>query len=587
MLSKRIYHFHRLAEIIVIIILANSAFSPVELNCQDKFGLLNLIDNGDFEQGNVDFTSGLIYVPDIIGQQNELYSIGRYSISTTPNEVHNVQPSCADHTTGSGLQMIINPNDSSDIYEFYIWSQTIRNIRPNTLYSFSFWFVKTFIDNPAMLAVLFNNKEISDTIVLDKRVCEWDEFTFVWDSGENSSLKITIVDYETEAFGNDFALDDFALYGECSLGLTPLPDMTVCFNTDTILSIGAINGVLPYSYEWFPKTGLSDYYSPAPVATVTSDITYTVKVADGYGCEIYDTLNITTIDVPEFEIVSDRGTTVCPCEDITLTAPHGYEYLWSDGSTSRTIVVSDSGKYSVSIYNNIECPGYSEIRIDYYEAETMLSISNSAGETGDTIRVPIEIISQINPGDCELGGYKAKITFNKSLLTPTGLTYDGVINGDFLTIDIEGNSLDNLLTELKFITTFGNAECTDIVIDEFDWDCPGTTIATETGRFCLVDICKSAGIRLFSDNGRLFLNSGYPNPAADISNIEFGIIEEAPSNLYLMNSLGERIIDILSGFDQPGEYAFSINLTDLANGIYFYVLETPTAVLTQTMVVAK
>ncbi len=598
MISKRINYFQsipirgisirgipiRINSIITIFLLVSLILSPAILNSQDKFGPVNLIENGDFEQGNVGFTSGLTYVPDVDADVKEIFDAWTYSISTSSSRVNFMLPDCKDHTSATGLYMIINPALEPDIP---VWSVKFNNIVPNTTYNFSFWYQSTHRDSTAELAVRFNNSVIGDTIFLSQKVCKWEEFTYTWESGNSDTLEIVVTDYNIALIGNDFGLDDFELYGECKLDLTPMPDINICSGTDITLNINAFSGVLPYDYEWFPKTGLSDYYSPSPIASVASDISYSVRITDGYGCEVYDTLNITVTEVPEFEIVSDLGTTVCQCENITLTALPGYDYLWSDGSDGQAIVVSDSGKYSVFIYNGNGCSSYDEIQIDYYDTETEVRPVSTAGKTGDTIRIPFEIVSQNNPGNCDLGGYRANIRFNNTILTPTGGTAGGTVEGDYQTIEIEGSASDNFFAELEFISTFGNAECTDIIIEEFDWDCTGTTIIRDTGRFCLLDICKSAGIRLFSDNGKLFLKTARPNPAADMSIIEFGIIEEASSNLYMINSLGERVMDILTDFQQAGQYSLNIDLTGLARGLYFYVLETPTAILTSKMVVAK
>ena len=60
-------------------------------------------------------------------------------------------------------------------------------------------------------------------------------------------------------------------------------------------------------------------------------------------------------------VVSANGPlALCPGESVTLMAPGGYAaYLWSDGATTRSIVVHDSGVYSVYVRDTGGCAGTS------------------------------------------------------------------------------------------------------------------------------------------------------------------------------------------------------------------------------------
>src|SRR5205823_12176242 len=54
----------------------------------------------------------------------------------------------------------------------------------------------------------------------------------------------------------------------------------------------------------------------------------------------------------------DKETFVCKGGNRQLTAGAGYSrYLWSDGSTNPSILVSDTGKYWVSITDQNGCKG--------------------------------------------------------------------------------------------------------------------------------------------------------------------------------------------------------------------------------------
>jgi gliding motility-associated-like protein len=65
-------------------------------------------------------------------------------------------------------------------------------------------------------------------------------------------------------------------------------DVTVSPNTSIRLSARPLGT----SYEWSPTTGLDDPFSPAPMATVTQDIQYLVRITPEQGCLIIDTVNV-------------------------------------------------------------------------------------------------------------------------------------------------------------------------------------------------------------------------------------------------------------------------------------------------------
>lgn len=87
--------------------------------------------NGDFEAGNTGFSTDYSYDP------GGIYTAGEYDVVTNPTLAHN-DPQVAsfgDHTSGSGLMMVVNGASSANQI---VWSQSIE-VFPNTDYEFSAW----------------------------------------------------------------------------------------------------------------------------------------------------------------------------------------------------------------------------------------------------------------------------------------------------------------------------------------------------------------------------------------------------------------------------------------------------------------
>lgn len=59
-------------------------------------------------------------------------------------------------------------------------------------------------------------------------------------------------------------------------------------------------------------------------------------------------------------VTSSGPLVLCPGDSVTLSASNGYDsYLWSNGATSREIVVRDTGSYRVTATSTFDCSGQS------------------------------------------------------------------------------------------------------------------------------------------------------------------------------------------------------------------------------------
>ncbi len=95
--------------------------------------------------------------------------------------------------------------------------------------------------------------------------------------------------------------------------------------------------------------------------TVAQSGTFTVTVVDANGCSgIAPEMVVTMHPKPAPAITADGPTTFCQGEDVTLSAPAGYNsYRWSNGATSREITVSTNGSFTVTVTNANGCSGVS------------------------------------------------------------------------------------------------------------------------------------------------------------------------------------------------------------------------------------
>jgi hypothetical protein len=79
-----------------------------------------------------------------------------------------------------------------------------------------------------------------------------------------------------------------------------------------------------------------------------------------------------------------------------------------------------------------------------------------------------------------------------------------------------------------------------------------------------------------------------PNPASEVVDIIYRISGQSKVSLALFDVVGNKIVTLLDELDQTtGRYKIPTDVSDLADGIYFYVLNVNDQPFTQKLVVSK
>jgi len=94
--------------------------------------------------------------------------------------------------------------------------------------------------------------------------------------------------------------------------------------------------------------------------TVTQSGTYTVTATNAAGCSADASVTIIITPYPAPQITASGPTAICPNGgSVTLTSDPADSYLWSTGATTRSIVATQPGVYSVQVTIN-SCTGSSQ-----------------------------------------------------------------------------------------------------------------------------------------------------------------------------------------------------------------------------------
>jgi gliding motility-associated-like protein len=321
---RNLHKFDNVKNIIILLIctIAYQAYSQ----CPAGTGVsgLELVMNGNFEQGNTAFTSQYTYC----NTANCLNPESRYTVASNPNFYHSAFNG-TDHTTGSGNFMIINgagtPNTS-------VWCQTIT-VTPNTQYLFSTWVCSVVANSPALLQFSINGNSLGPIFSAPNSTFQWLPFNATWNSGSNTTATICIINQNTNLGGNDFGLDDISFQPcTCNYQAPALNSQTICPGDSVTVDATGI----ATDYLWFPANGVS--CSSCPVATFSpSSTTPYLLVSSINNC--FDTTNL--LIAVAMPALADAGAdvSVCAGAEVQLAGSGNGTYQWSPavGLSSSTI----------------------------------------------------------------------------------------------------------------------------------------------------------------------------------------------------------------------------------------------------------
>ena len=317
----------------------------------------NLVTNPDFSLGNVGFTSDYNYA-------NPNITEGQYWVAASSIAWNQSMANCHDHSSGSGNMLMVNGSPAAGVR---VWLQSF-SVKPNTNYNFSVWISALHLNNPAKLHFAINNVELGNDINAGSSTCQWKQFFSTWNSGNNTSATISIVNNNTIVDGNDFALDDI-FFGEVTtktdsftvnvVGLCDSVKITgadkVCSSSDTLTYSIYKSPDCTQQYSMQVDNAYADIVSQTPTSLkllFKKNGNTTIKVAYSNNCKIVaDSLNVAI----KFSPASvNFGPDIITCRDtsLVLNAGDGFvSYAWQDGSADSTFTINAPGNYNVVVQN--------------------------------------------------------------------------------------------------------------------------------------------------------------------------------------------------------------------------------------------
>jgi hypothetical protein len=112
--------------------------------------------------------------------------------------------------------------------------------------------------------------------------------------------------------------------------------------------------------------------------TIRKAGTYFVTVSNQQGCSaVSSAVYIETHDRPQPIITSTGSMPLCPGDTLRLSVGIYDTYLWSNGSTAASLIVTAGGTYSVRVTDGFGCTAFSEpVEVSMYPKPQKPSITN-------------------------------------------------------------------------------------------------------------------------------------------------------------------------------------------------------------------
>ena len=166
-------------------------------------------------------------------------------------------------------------------------------------------------------------------------------------------------------------------------------DTSVCAGQTVQFNAGG--GV---SFAWNGSSSLSATNIANPVATLTTDETFTVTVTNDEGCTDADAITVTVLQTVAPVVSND--TVVCPNAQVTLVAAGGSHYGWSpseglsapDESTTVATVASTT-TFTVTVSNNDGCADTALVTVSVFDTLGTATPNDTSVCYGDEIQLTV------------------------------------------------------------------------------------------------------------------------------------------------------------------------------------------------------
>lgn len=318
----------------------------------------NMIQNGTFEFGGpgngfiVDGAGYTMLTPPFTGTTVN----GNYAFATNPIQVNTGFVSGGDHTTGAGIMMVVDGNTTGGQQRFYKAGDNGGGVCGLTIgltYTFFYWIRgasgnSNTVDTRANIGVQFNNVSSfqiqSGSTLAPLPNAGWQQviYNFV---PNNNCVNIELFNNNTNAVGNNFAIDDVTVLGPPnSLQFTYSLVHAGCGSPSNFIAAYAKGGSQPYT---FSLSGAATASNATGIFDNLPGGTYTITVSDANGTT--QSISNVVLNTNTNATVLTQDTTICEGQSVQLVSSSAVgNNAWSSIPIDPNVQVVNNSTVQVS-----------------------------------------------------------------------------------------------------------------------------------------------------------------------------------------------------------------------------------------------
>lgn len=221
-----------------------------------------------------------------------------------------------------------------------------------------------------------------------------------------------------------------------------------------------------------------------------------------------------------------------------------------------------------------------EIKKEY---NAIIQAPQIEAEIGDTIKIKILLYPPDKKTLANSAGYISTFSYDNTILKCIDNQYLPTKNGNVSSINIqllEFPDKDSIAITIPFIITFGESDRSDLLISNSFAINKIIMRIKEINGYLIVTNYNS-----LLETIELWQNS--PNPTRDKTIIKYRLTGQGAYSLKLYNYLGQLAKVLVYDFGELGEYEYILNTKPYAQGVYYYVLETPNKSKVRKMIIRR
>ena len=275
-----------------------------------------------------------------------------------------------------------------------------------------------------------------------------------------------------------------------------------------------------------------------------------------------------------------------------------WEWDFGDGTSSAEQnplhEFPTDGKYTITLWvtSDSGCTDMVQKTIDVFPGFSDIFIPELSVKVNDMLDLPIIISDSKNLDTLNIHDFSADIHVDKNILLPQDSDIQYSISGEECIIPVSGSRKtgSDTIYHLPLRALLGDKDYCEVKLENFTWlNSSGINLTTQNGSCTILGLCQEGeGTRYVTNGGAIVLYSCVPNPVHNNNaEIKFRIVESPNTRLELYDILGNKVMSLVDGKIPAGEHSVNLDLRDLQQGVYYYILITSDTKLTRRMEVVK